>query len=189
MATSNQGTIEDALADIVAGSPCAFARFHQLTERMVRTAVERILIDPWQSEEVTQEVFLEIWQKASQFDPRQGTAITWMLTIARRRSIDRVRSSQAARERDVRDAERNAIPSYDPVLDTVQARLARDIVSRGLRGITPLQRAALSSTYLQGRTIAETASHLGASESAVKARMSDGLAKLRRVILASGEAA
>ena len=84
---------------------------------------------------------------------------------------------------------RKAEAPYDPVWETVQARFDRDTVVQGLDGITQLQRAALTSTYLHGRTIAQAAQYLGASESAIKARMSDGLANLRRVIVGSGEAA
>jgi RNA polymerase sigma-70 factor (ECF subfamily) len=189
MATRTPGAIEEVVAAVAEGAPGAFARLHGMTQRSVHAAVARILIDPWQSEEVTQEVFLEIWQKAAQFDERRGAALAWIITIARRRAIDRVRSAQAARERDIRDAERRTPPPHDLVWESVQARFDRDIVERGLNRITPLQRAALTSTYLHGRTVAQAARHLGASESAVKARMSDGLSNLRRVIVASDEAA
>jgi RNA polymerase sigma-70 factor (ECF subfamily) len=189
MATTTPGAIEELVVAVATGTPGAFARLHGLTERSIRASVAHILIDPWQSEEVTQEVFLEVWQKASQFDARLGSAIGWMFTIARRRAIDRVRSAQAARDRDIHDAVRKAEAPYDPVWETVQARFDRDTVVQGLDGITQLQRAALTSTYLHGRTIAQAAQHLGASESAIKARMSDGLANLRRVIVGSGEAA
>ena len=189
MATSTPGAIEELVTAVGAGAPAAFPRLHQLTERRVYAAVARVLVDPWQSEEVTQDVFLEIWQKATQFDQRQGTAMAWIITIARRRAIDRVRSAQAARERDVRDAERTPVLLHDPVWETVRARFDRDTVERALSRITPLQRAALTSTYLHGQTISQAARHLGASESAIKTRMSDGLSNLRRVTAASGEAA
>jgi RNA polymerase sigma-70 factor (ECF subfamily) len=186
---ADERSLEELIAAVVGGEPTAFVRLHCATEQRVRVTVYRILLDTWQSEEVVQEVFLEIWQKASQFDRSRGTAITWMLTIATRRAVDRVRASQASRERDNRDAERGYRPSRDVVWESVESRFDRDTLLVGLERITPLQREALTSTYLGGRTIAQAARHLGASESAVRTRVYDGIAHLRKVIAATGEAA
>jgi RNA polymerase sigma-70 factor (ECF subfamily) len=182
-------TIDQLMDSVKAGEPGAFTRLHLATESRVRSTVLRILVDPWQSDEVTQEVFLEVWRKAALFDTGRGSALSWVLTIATRRAIDRVRAVQASRERDVRDAERGADGPRDLVWEAVQARFDQATLLQGLQRITPLQREALTSTYLHGRTISQAAHHLGASESAVKARVSEGIAHLRKVIAAAGEAA
>ncbi len=187
--TANSGTIEQLINAVQAGESGAFARLHRATERQVRATVLRTLVDPWQSDEVTQEVFLEIWQKVARFDQHRGSALSWMLTIAQRRAVDRVRAAQASSDRDLRNAARNHDLPHDQVWETVQSRFDRETLLNGLARITALQREALTSTYLHGRTIAQTAEHLGASETAVKARVRDGIAHLRRVISASGAAA
>jgi RNA polymerase sigma-70 factor (ECF subfamily) len=172
-------TIEELLHAVAAAEPEAFARLHHLARRRVRAVVLRTLVDPWQTDEVTQDVFLEIWQKAAQFDTRRGSGMSWILTIATRRAIDRVRSAYAARERDIRDAARNYDHPRDHVWEAVESRFDQEQLLRQLAQVTPLQREALTLRYLHGRTIAETAEDLGASQSAVKARVSDGIAQLR----------
>ncbi len=187
--TADTRSIDELFQCVVAGERNAFAGLHRAMEPRIRATVLRTLLDPWQSDEVTQEVFLEIWQKAAAFDPRRGSAVTWMLTIANRRAIDRVRAAQASRDRDLRDAARNQDRPHDQVWETVESRFSREILLRGLQRISPLQREALTSTYLHGRTIAQAAEHLGASETALKTRVRDGIAHLRNEISSMLQAA
>src|SRR6478736_4677673 len=84
------------------GDQQAFARLYDLLSPRVFGLILRVLVDRSQSEEVLQEVFLEVWQSASRFTPKRGQGRTWLLTMAHRRAIDRVRSSQASSDRDVR---------------------------------------------------------------------------------------
>jgi RNA polymerase sigma-70 factor (ECF subfamily) len=171
--------MDQLLYAVAEAQSAAFTRLHHVAKPVVRAAVLRTLVDPWQSDEVTQDVFLEVWQKAARFDAHRGSAMTWILTIATRRAIDRVRSVQAARERDIQDAARNYDQPHDQVWETLASRFDREQLMKQLTRVTPLQREALTIRYLHGRTIAETAEHLGASQSAVKARVSDGMAQLR----------
>ncbi len=187
--TTFSSTIDQLVRALSAGEPRAFERLHAATEARVHAVVTQVLIDRWQSEEVTQEVFIEIWEKCSGFDGAKGSALSWMLMIAKRRAVDRVRASQASRQRDLRDAERNRHRPYDAVFEVVEARLDAEMLIESLRRITPLQREAVATTYLHGRTFSEAADHLGASEKAVRTRVRDGLANLRRVIERSGAAA
>jgi RNA polymerase sigma-70 factor (ECF subfamily) len=180
--TSEAPALRDLLAAIASGDPMAFDRLHRETNRTVVAAIRRVLRDPWQSDEVAQEVFLEVWQKAAQYDSRLGTAHGWILTLAHRRAIDRVRAAQASRDRDLRSAARNVDRPQDQVWDRVESLYDAAELHRALLRLTPLQREALTSTYLHGRSVAEAAGHLGASEKALRTRMRDGLIGLRRMI-------
>ncbi|MGZ4485379.1 MAG: sigma-70 family RNA polymerase sigma factor [Nocardioidaceae bacterium] len=75
--------------------------------------VRRVLRDPAQSEEVTQEVFVELWLTAGRFDGDRGSALTWLMTMAHRRAVDRVRSAQSASDREFRAARRDQERPYD----------------------------------------------------------------------------
>src|SRR5690348_4766355 len=93
---------EDLLQRVATGDREAFAQLYDRTAPRVFGLVKRLLRDHSQSEEVTQEVFLEIWQTATRYDTSKGGAIAWMLTMTHRRAVDRVRASQASRNRDTR---------------------------------------------------------------------------------------
>src|SRR6478736_549444 len=94
--------VGELLQRVALGDQAAFARVYDLLSPRVFGLILRVLVDRAQSEEVLQEVFLEIWQSASRFTPKRGQGRTWLLTMAHRRAIDRVRSSQASSDRDVR---------------------------------------------------------------------------------------
>ena len=110
--------------------------------------VRKVLRDPAQSEEVTQEVMLEVWRAASRFDPARGSATTWALTIAHRRAVDRVRSETASAEREQRSAPVSF--SVDDVAETVEASMDAEQVRRCLEGLTELQREAITLAYYGG---------------------------------------
>jgi RNA polymerase sigma-70 factor, ECF subfamily len=169
------------IAAVASGDSSAFVRLHGATSSAVVTTIQRVLRDPWQSEEVAQEVFLEVWQKASQYDPSRGSVHAWILTMASRRAIDRVRAAQAARDRDARSASRNVERPHDEVSESVELRIASERLSEALSRLSALQREALTTTYLHGRSVAEAADQLGASETALRTRIRDGLIGLRRM--------
>jgi RNA polymerase sigma-70 factor, ECF subfamily len=104
-----------------------------------------VVRDPAQSEEVSQEVLLEAWRTASRFDAALGSAATWVMTIAHRRAIDRVRSETAAAEREHKTAQ---VPvAADEVAETVEASLDAERVRRCLDGLTDLQRESITLAY------------------------------------------
>ena len=174
--------LHDLIGAVAAGNASAFDQLHRMTSHAVVSTIRKVLRDPWQSDEVAQEVYLEIWLKAASYDSVRGTPHSWILTLANRRAIDRVRASQAARERDVRSAVRNLDRPRDEVWERVESAFDGDQLHEAMAQLTPLQREALTSTYLQGRSVAEAAGHLGASETALRTRMRDGLIGLRRII-------
>ena len=140
--------------------------------------VRQVLRDPAQSEEVAQEVLLEIWRSASRFDPARGTAAAWALTIAHRRAVDRVRSAAACTLR-----EQKAAPEMtqddDDVAEVVAASLDHQRVRRCLDGLTDLQRESIKLAYYGGYSYPQVAGLLGIALGTVKTRIRDGLIRMR----------
>jgi len=145
----------------------------------VRSVIGAVLRDPAQAEEVAQEVLLEIWQVAFRYDSAKGHAKAWVLTIARRRAIDRVRSAVAAEAREQRTA---TMPYLDQVSDIVEDILEREQLRRCLGSLSNLQREAIMLTFYDGYTNLQVASVLRIPLGTAKARIRDGLTKLRNVM-------
>jgi RNA polymerase sigma-70 factor (ECF subfamily) len=139
--------------------------------------VRRVLRDPAQSEEVMQEVLLEVWRTAARFDPSVGSASAWIMTLAHRRAVDRVRSEQRAAARELRAA--TASIEYDEVSDAALTTLEQERVRRCLGGLTELQRESVTLAYYGGYSYREVAQLLGVAVGTVKTRMRDGLIRLR----------
>ncbi|HEY0999059.1 MAG TPA: ECF RNA polymerase sigma factor SigK [Streptosporangiaceae bacterium] len=139
--------------------------------------VRQVLRDPAQSEEVAQEVLLEIWRTASRFDPARGSAAAWALTIAHRRAVDRVRSENASSRREQKAAEPE--PAEDDVAETVAATLEQQRVRRCMGGLTELQRESIKLAYYSGYSYPQVAKLLGVALGTVKTRIRDGLIRMR----------
>jgi RNA polymerase sigma-70 factor, ECF subfamily len=170
----------DALLRAVArGDEAAFARLYDLVAGRVFGLAKRVLRDPAQAEEVTQEVLVEVWRTATRFDPSRGSATSWIFTIAHRRAVDRVRSEQASADRTQRLAAESATTPFDNVVEAATARVEQQQVRRCLKTLTDLQREALTLAYYGGYTYREVAQLLGAALPTVKTRMRDGLIRLR----------
>ncbi|GAA3391333.1 hypothetical protein GCM10020369_48890 [Cryptosporangium minutisporangium] len=166
------------LTEVARGNDDAFARLYDEVSPRVYGLVLRVVRDPSQAEEVTQEVLVEVWRTATRFDPARGTASGWILTLAHRRAVDRVRTAQAATDRERRASVPEA-PAYDVVADEVAGRLEHQQVRRCLAGLTDLQREAITLAYYGGRTYREVAAALDLALPTVKTRMRDGLIRLR----------
>jgi RNA polymerase sigma-70 factor (ECF subfamily) len=139
--------------------------------------VRKVLRDPAQSEEVTQEVLLEVWRTAARFDPSRGSATAWVLTIAHRRAVDRVRSETAAAER-----ERKTPLGPDLVVgvaESVESSVHVEQVRHCMAGLTDLQREAITLAYYAGYTYPQVAKALQVGLAAVKSRVRGGLMRLR----------
>lgn len=171
--------IGDLLERIARGDQNAFARLYDLLSPRVFGLILRVLVDRSQSEEVLQEVFLEIWQSAERFTPNRGQGRSWVLTIAHRRAVDRVRSSQASSDRDVRAGFRDLDVAHDGVAEQVELRIEGRKVVAALASLPEAQREALTLAYYGGYSQSEIAALVGAPLGTVKTRMRDGLSRLR----------
>ncbi|MFE2757712.1 ECF RNA polymerase sigma factor SigK [Actinosynnema sp. NPDC059335] len=170
---------EELLGLVARGDDAAFARLYDKVVGRVFGLVRRVVRDHAQSEEVTQEVLVEVWRTAARFDPRRGSAETWVLTVAHRRAVDRVRSAQAATRREDLAARRDVETPFDAVSEQVAARIEQRQVRRCLATLTDLQRESILLGYFRGYSYPETAAVLGIPLGTVKTRMRDGLIRLR----------
>ena len=170
---------QDLLERVATGDQRAFSELYDLLSPRVFGLIKRLLRDHAQSEEVTQEVFLEIWQTATRFDPNKGGATTWILTMAHRRAVDRVRSSQSSRDRDTRIGIRDHKVDYDNVSETIEVRLEHERVEKAMTRLTELQRQAVSLAYYGGYSHSEVAEMLSVPIGTVKTRLRDGMIRLR----------
>ena len=169
----------DALLTLVArGDQGAFEGLYERLARPAYGLIRKVLRDPAQSEEVVQEVLLEVWRTASRFDPARGGAATWVLTIAHRRAVDRVRSEAAAAGREQRTS-RAAGAARDDVADSVEATLDAEVLRRCLEGLSDVQRESITLAYYGGYTYPEVAKLLEVALGTIKSRIRDGLNRLR----------
>jgi RNA polymerase sigma-70 factor (ECF subfamily) len=169
----------DALLTLVArGDQGAFEALYERLARPAYGLIRKVLRDPAQSEEVVQEVLLEVWRTASRFDPARGGAATWVLTIAHRRAVDRVRSEAAAAGREQRTS-RAADAARDDVADHVEATLDAELLRRCLDGLSDVQRESITLAYYGGYTYPEVAKLLEVALGTIKSRIRDGLNRLR----------
>ncbi|MET9634320.1 ECF RNA polymerase sigma factor SigK [Lentzea sp. NPDC006480] len=169
----------ELLGQVARGDHAAFARLYDLMAGKVFGLIRRVLRDEAQSEEVFQEVMLEVWRKASRFDAALGSPSAWIMTIAHRRAVDRVRAAQAAGTRETQAAQLEVDTPFDDTSEQVASRLEHRQVRRCLGMLTSLQRESVLLAYYQGYTYPEVASLLKLPLGTVKTRMRDGLIRLR----------
>lgn len=160
----------------------AFAALYDATRARVYGMVSRVLRDRGYSEETTQDVYLQIWRTAESYDPASGSALAWMLTLAHRRAVDRVRSEQAASQRDSRYGAATVERDADHVIDAVISGEERQRVTTCLDGLTGVQRECIELAYYQGLTYVQVSERLSANLATVKSRMRDALRGLRNCL-------
>jgi RNA polymerase sigma-70 factor (ECF subfamily) len=171
------GDLGSLLGLVARGDEAAYGVVYGQLAGHVFGVARSVLRDPAQAEEVAQEVLLEVWREAAHYDPARGTAKAWVMTLAHRRAVDRVRSEQASAAREQRAAKPEV--SYDVVAETVAARLDAERVRRCLGSLTGLQQESITLAYYRGFTYREVAGLLKVPVGTVKTRMRDGLIRLR----------
>lgn len=176
---SVEPNLEELVGCVALGDDKAFASVYGAVAGSVLGVVRAVLRDQAQSEEVAQEVLVEVWRTAPRYRRDRGTAINWILTLAHRRAVDRVRSVEAAAVRDHKAALLERTPEYDEVTEQVEARLEREQVRRCLRTLTEIQHQAVTLAYYRGLTYRQVAEALSLPLGTVKTRLRDGLIRLR----------
>ncbi len=171
--------LETLLVAVAKGDQDAYSQVYERLSAPVYGLIRRVLRDPAQSEEVAQEVLLAVWRNAARFDAAQGSGMAWVMTMAHRRAVDRVRSEQATADRHHKLAVRDVETDYDSVAETVHTQLEREAVRACLESLTALQRESVTLAYYNGRSYREVAEHLELPLGTVKTRMRDGLIRLR----------
>jgi RNA polymerase sigma-70 factor (ECF subfamily) len=170
---------EDLMAEVAKDDQQAFAELYDRYADRLYGVIRKVVRDPAMSEEVAQEVFVEAWRQARRYDRRKGAVATWLMTMAHRRAIDRVRSEQASRDREDRASDRGVERPFDHTAEQVETNLEHKKVRDALGELTDLQREAIELAYYGGNTYRETAELLDAPLGTVKTRLRDGLIRLR----------
>jgi RNA polymerase sigma-70 factor, ECF subfamily len=160
----------------------AFAAFYDLTRARVFGLVTRVLRDPGYSEETTQDIYLQVWRSAANYDPTAGSPLAWLMTVAHRRAVDRVRAEQAASQRESRYGAANVDPPADHVADSVILRDERRQVTDCLGSLTDVQRECIQLAYYEGLTYVQVSERLSANLATIKSRMRDAIRALRKCL-------
>lgn len=167
------------LGEAAEGNHEAFSDFYRLTSPRVFSVVRRVLRDPELSEEVMQEVFLLVWQNAAKYNSALGSPHAWLVTIAHRKAVDKVRSWQSSADRDARWATAEWKQPFDEVGEVVTDRMEVRQVSEALTALSPLQRESILLAYFGSLTYREVAEKLAVPLPTIKSRIRDGLSRLR----------
>ena len=185
-------TDEQLMARIAARDDAALAALYRRHTALLATIVGRILNQPSDVDDALQEIFVEIWKQAARFDAEKGRALGWMVTLARRRAIDRVRKKQAyfrAEERLRLETECGPEPAMHHGADEEAIAKDRSQILRGLLATLPAaQREALEFAYYRGMSQREIAAHTGIPLGTIKTRLELAMRKMRNAVMALGGA-
>lgn len=184
--TALAGRLATLLAATGTGDRAAFTEFYRLTSSRVFGLAVRILHSPATAEEVTQEVYLQVWSTADHYDTALSSPVGWLMMLAHRRAVDRVRAEAAAAVRDLTYAHSHGSRDHDVVAESVAQRMEEQAVLGYLDVLTTTQREAIVLAYYTGRTYREVADHLSVPSPTIKTRIRDGLKRLEKCLSVAG---
>jgi RNA polymerase sigma-70 factor (ECF subfamily) len=170
---------------IAAGDQLALHALYQRSHRLVFTLIMRITANRETAEEVTIDVFHDIWRRASHYDAVNGTVLGWIMNQARSRAIDRLRFESRKKRSPRADIQTPADVVADP-LDVVQLREQSESLHAALATLSRNEREAIETTFFAGLTHAEAASRLNQPLGTIKTRIRSGLHKLRDTLIGKG---
>ena len=181
------GEVSDAqlVTSIARYSEVALAEVYRRHGGAVYGLARRVLNNPSEAEDVTQEVFLRLWNQPDRFDPNRGSLRSFLLAQSHGRAVDAVRSLNARRLREVRDAHRTANADYDMQHEVWDLAIA-DQVGTALAELPDEERRAIEMAYYDGHTYVEVAELLGQPEGTVKSRIRNGMRRMRASLSEAG---
>lgn len=160
------------------GDESAFAALYDATSARAYGLALRVVRDPAQAEEVTQEAYLDVWRHSGRFRSDRGSAIGWLLTIVHRKAVDRVRSAESATRRDETYQQQSEI-AHDQTAEAAHSSLDSQRVRAALQQLTMNQREALGLAFYGGYTHTEVATMLDLPLGTAKTRIRDALIRMR----------
>jgi RNA polymerase sigma-70 factor (ECF subfamily) len=166
---------------IAAGDQLALHALYERTHRIVFTLVMRITANRETAEELTVDVFHDVWRRASSYDAANGTVLGWIMNQARSRAIDRLRFESRKKRSQGSDVEPPAEPAADP-RDVIELRELGQALRAALTALTPDEREAIETTFFAGLTHAEASARLDQPLGTVKTRIRSALHKLRHAL-------
>jgi RNA polymerase sigma-70 factor, ECF subfamily len=175
---------EALVARMAWGDEHALACLYDITNRIVYGLALRILGEPSSAEDVTMEVYLQVWRTAASYDPERGTVLSWLATLARSRAIDSLRSRKARRtelEENVDEVANLYDSRPGPELASVESGRSR-IVQKAMAQLSPDHREAIELAYFSGLTHVEAAAQMRLPLGTVKTRIRNGMLHLRKLL-------
>ncbi|HZG80137.1 MAG TPA: sigma-70 family RNA polymerase sigma factor [Brevibacillus sp.] len=177
---------ERLLRDMANGSITAFELFYEKYASLVLHIALRIVKDRMEAEDICHDLFLEVWKKAGQYNPKRGSVEAWLAVMARSRSLDRMRKKQrlpiTPEERATLEQASTAVAAEENVL----ARLDREVLGQALSKIPPAQARALQGMYYEAKTQRELAANMNRPLGTVKSLIRYGLDNIRKQLSQSG---
>ena len=186
-ATSEAGTLRELLSASAGGDRAAFGRLYDLTSARIYGLALRVIRDVHYAEEVVQESYLQYWQKAGEYQPSRGSVITWMMTIAHRRAVDRVRTEELQQRKAAEYGAGNVSTPHPIPLEVVVDREETRTLHTCLDRLTELQRASIEMSYFNGMTYPEVAAITSTPLPTIKSRIRDGLRRLKKCLHGDGD--
>jgi RNA polymerase sigma factor (sigma-70 family) len=176
MVPSGRTWDETLAARLVGGDQSALADAYDQYSSFVFGLARRVTADPRAAEDVTQEVFVALWERPEAYDPKRGSLRTWLATLAHRRAVDVVRREEARRRRTEREAARaTSLPNVE---ESALALVAAERVRAAVEALPRDQRRAIELAYFGGKTYREVAEVLGIAEGTAKSRLRLGLRRI-----------